>query len=209
MKRLALLSLFSILVTSLAFSDGLFSFGVHGNFANLDVAEPLHRAYGTGFGFGLHGDYHLGVATVRVSGDYIGFGADHDFYTTLIYDAVVADYPDLLRQDVQVTGGGTISIISIGVNGKYGFPQTALSPYLLAGVGLGILSVSTINATLQDAPIAVDTGLPNQTRFMVNLGGGADFPVGSATLFVEARYTWIFTQNEKTAYIPVTLGVTF
>lgn len=209
MKRLALLLLFTFMIPSFSFSDGLFSFGVHGNFANLDVAEPLHRVYSTGFGGGLHGDFHFGVVTLRVNGDYISFGADHDLYTTLIYNAILADYPDFLRQEVQVNGGGAIGILSFGLNGKVNFPGSVVSPYATAGAGMAALSVSTINATIQGAPATIVTGLSNQTRFMTNLGAGMDVPVGTLTLFLEAKYTWVFTKNEKSGYIPVTLGVTF
>ncbi len=209
MKRLALLSLFSLMITSLAFSDGLFSFGVHGNYAHINVADPLRRAYGSGFGLGLHGDFHFGNATLRVTGDYSSFGADHDVYTTLIYNAIVVDYPDLLRQDVRVDGGGTIGILSFGLNGKWNFPGQVISPYVVAGGGTATLSVSDLEATIQEAPATIVTGLSNQTRFMANLGAGIDFPIGSRTLFLEAKYNWIFTDNEKTTYIPVTVGVTF
>lgn len=209
MKRLALLSLFSLMITSLALSDGLFSFGVHGSFANLDVAEPLHRAYSSGFGGGLHGDFHFGFATLRVSGDYISFGADHDVYTTLIYNAILADYPDFLRQEVQVDGGGTVSVISFGVNGKFNFPGPVVSPYAIVGIGTAILNITQINATIQGAPATIVSDLTDQTKLAANVGAGIDFPIGTKTLFLEARYTWVFTDNKKSAYIPVTLGVTF
>jgi hypothetical protein len=209
MKRSALLFLFILIGSSFALSDGLFSFGVHGNFANLNVAEPLHSVYGSGFGGGLHGDFHFGVVTLRLNAEYLSFGADHDVYTTLVYNALVVDYPDLIRQDVRVDGGGTIGIFSFGLNGKFSFPQRQLSPYLIGGAGISSFSVGTISATLQNAPIAIETGLINQTKPMVDLGGGVDFPLGGSTLFLEAKYTWIFNKGETNTYLPVTLGVTF
>lgn len=209
MKRLVLLSLVSVMITSHALSDGLFSFGVHGSFANLDVAEPLHRAYGSGFGGGLHGDFHFGIATLRVNGDYISFGADHDVYTTLIYNAILAEYPDFLRQEVQVNGGGAVNVISFGANGKFNLPGSVVSPYAIVGVGTAILNVSHIDAIVQGAPATIVTDLTDQTKLEANVGAGIDFPIGSKTLFLEARYTWVFTDNKKSAFIPVTLGVTF
>lgn len=209
MKRFGLLCLCLVTVSSLALSQELFSFGVQGHFANLSVAAPLNKAYGSGFGGGLHGDFHLGFVTLRVNGDYIGFGADHDAYTTLIYDALLVDYPDLLRQEVKVDGGGTISILSFGVNGKFNFPGAKVSPYGILGLGTATLSISDLQTTLQGAPITIVTGLSNQTRLMMNLGAGVDFPLGTTTLFLEAKYTWIFTDNEKSTYLPVTVGVTF
>ncbi len=208
MKRVAILFLSMLMISSFALSQGLFSFGVHGSFANLNVAQPLHGAYSSGFGGGLHGDFRFGIATLRLNGDYISFGADHDIYTTLIYNVLLVDYPDLLRQDVKVDGGGTIGILTFGVNGKFNLPGRTVSPYVIAGLGTATLSVTDLSATLQGEPVTIVTGLSNQTKFMVNAGAGVDFPLGTVSLFLEVKYTWIFT-DEKSSYLPVTLGVAF
>lgn len=209
MRRLASLFLLALFISSLALADGRFAFGVQGDFANLNIAAPLDKVYGSGFGGGLHGDFRLGFVTLRLNGDYLRFGADHDAYTTLIYNVLLVDYPDLLRQEITVDGGGAISILSFGLNGKFNFPGPAISPYAIAGLGTATLSISDLQATIQGAPATIVTGLLNQTKFMMNLGAGIDFPLGTTTLFLEAKYTWVFTDNEKSTYIPVTLGVTF
>jgi len=46
-----------------------------------------------------------------------------------------------------------------------------------------------------------------ETKFSANLGAGVDLKVG-IELYVEARYTWIFTSGETSTYIPVSIGIT-
>ncbi len=209
MKQLTLLFFVALTTSSSALADGMFGFGVHASYANLNVPEPLKVAYGSGFGGGLHVDFRFGIATLRLNGDYTGFGADHDAYTSLIYDAIVVDDPSIYRSDIKVDGGGTIGILSFGVNGKFSLPHAAVSPYAIVGLGTATLSISEITATIQGAPASIVTGISNQTKFMVNAGAGIDFPLGRVVLFLEAKYTWIFTDNEKITYLPVTFGVTF
>jgi opacity protein-like surface antigen len=208
MKRLSLLMVLALTTASLALSNELFGFGVHANYANLNVAQPLKAVYGSGFGGGLHVDFRFGIVTLRVNGDYNRFGADHETYTNLIYDAVVADDPSVLRSDINVEGGGTIGILSFGANGKFSLPQAQVSPYAIVGIGVATLSITDITATIQGAPATIVTGFSNQTKFMLNAGAGIDFPLGNVALFLEVRYTWIFT-DEQSTYLPVTIGVTF
>jgi hypothetical protein len=209
MKRLTFLCFLTVTTSSFALSGGTFGFGVHANYANLNVAEPLKSAYGPGFGGGLHGDLRFGNVTLRVNGDYISFGADHDVYTTLVYNAIVVEYPDILRQDIKVDGGGTIGILSFGANGKYSLPNVKVSPYLIGGIGVAKTSISEISATLQGAPVTILTDFTSKASFMTNVGAGIDFPLGSTAIFLELKYTWIFIEGQTTTYFPISLGVTF
>ncbi len=86
MKRLVLLSILGLMATSGAFSAGMFHFGAHANYANLNVPDPLKSVYGAGFGGGLHVDYRFGFVSIRVSGDYSSFGADANALRNLIFD---------------------------------------------------------------------------------------------------------------------------
>jgi len=209
MKRLAILFLLIMITSSSALSGGTFGFGAHGSYANIYVPEPLKSAYGSGFGGGLHVDFRFGIATIRVNGDYDSFAADHDMYTTLIYDALLAEDPTFLRQDVKVDGGGMIGILSFGANGKFSLPNAKASPYAIVGIGMAKTSMSELSVTIQGAPAAIVTDFPSQTKFMLNVGAGVDFPLANNVLFLEVKYTWIFTENEKLAYLPITVGITF
>ncbi len=208
MKRSALLLILALMASSLAFPAGTVGFGVHANYASLNVPDPLKPAYGSGYGGGAHVDFRFGVATIRINGDYISFGADQGVYKDLIYNSAVAEDPTVDKNAISVDGG-RIGILSFGANGKFSLPGKSVSPYAIAGLGTATLSVSDLNVSYQGAPVGVQTGMSSQTKFMVNAGAGVDFSLGTLALFVEAKYTWIFTDNEKSTYFPVTLGVTF
>jgi hypothetical protein len=49
----------------------------------------------------------------------------------------------------------------------------------------------------------------DKTQFGANVGGGIQFGVGNAALFVESRYVRIFTPNRNTDMVPVVAGLTF
>jgi hypothetical protein len=47
------------------------------------------------------------------------------------------------------------------------------------------------------------------TRFALNGGGGLSWGIGGVALFVEGRYVRVFTANQDTDYVPVTIGLSF
>jgi opacity protein-like surface antigen len=208
MKRLAMFMVLAFMASSIALSAGMIGFGAQANYASLNVPDPLKLAYGGGFGGGLHLDFRFGVATLRVNGDYISFSADQNAYRDLLYNGAVAENPGLDKNAIAVDGG-RVTILSFGVNGKFSLPNMAVSPYAIIGLGSASLSMSDLNVSYQGTSVGVQTGVPTETKFMVNAGAGVDFPLGTLALFVEVKYTWIFTENEKSTYFPVTVGVTF
>ncbi len=175
------------------------SFGVHANLATINMAQPLDNVYGSGFGGGAHLDFNLVLISLRVSGDYISFGADHDKYR----DALNS----IPGVNVTSVGGGRLSIISGHVNAKLPIlPIPIISPYATGGIGLARISASDVEVT--QASGTTNVAIESETNTSVNLGAGVDVTLG-VTIFLEARYTWIFTKDETSTYIPVTLGITF
>ena len=45
------------------------------------------------------------------------------------------------------------------------------------------------------------------TKGGVTGGAGLAFPIGGASLFVESRYTNVYTQGEDTRWVPIVLGL--
>lgn len=208
MKRLLFLLLLALTVSSLGYSQNMIGFGVQADYANLNVPEPLKSAYGSGFGGGLHLDFRFGVATIRVNGDYITFGADQDAYRDAIFIGAGGEAAGVVRTDINMEGG-RINILSFGANGKFSLPHMAVSPYAIVGVGSATLSMGDVTVTYRGAPVPGITATETTTKFMLNTGAGVDFSLGAAALFVEAKYTWIFTEGDKSTYFPVTVGITF
>lgn len=208
MKRSALLLMLALMTTSFAFSAGMIGFGAHVNYATLNVPEPLKSAYGSGFGGGLHLDFRFGIATIRVNGDYITFGADADAYRDAIFNEAGGAAAGV-DKSVLTMEGGRINILSFGANGKFSLPHMAVAPYAIVGVGSATLSMGDVTVTYRGAPVPGISAAETATKFMVNAGAGVDFSLGTLALFVEAKYTWIFTEGDKSTYFPVTVGVTF
>ena len=204
MRRTLLLSLLSIGLSASALAAGPVRFGLHGNAAFLNVPEPVKEAYGFGYGGGAHLDISLVVLSVRVTGDYISFPIDEGKFKSIL--ALAAG--GVNASDFQFDGG-RIGILSFAVNGKMGLPVPVFSPYITAGAGLASISVSDLSITYQGQPVVSAAGQKAETKFSINAGVGADLDIIVATLFIEAKYTLIFTEGESSSYVPVTLGITF
>jgi hypothetical protein len=208
MRRLVLLLSFVLVTSSLALSVGKFGFGAHGNAASLNVPDPLKSVYGAGFGGGLHVDYRFGIVSIRLNGDYTSFGADVDKLRDVIFTEANGEAQGAVKSDL-TADGGRINILSFALNGKFSLPNSKVSPYLIVGLGSGTLSMSDLSIHYQGVPIEGFSAAETVTKFLSNAGIGVDFSLGSLSLFVETKYTWIFTENEASTYLPVTVGITF
>lgn len=75
----------------------------------------------------------------------------------------------------------------------------SVTPYVLGGIGYynGKVTVPSINF--------------DDSESKVGFGGGAGlrFPMGSASLFAEARYINIATSGSATTFLPIIVGVSF
>ncbi len=178
-------------------------FGVHGNFGSINVAEPMKSVYGAGLGGGAHLDISFAMLSIRVSGDYISFAPDNDKYRQ-----VLVGLTGTAAQGFAIDGG-RIGIFSGNVNLKSTFlPLPVLTPYITGGIGLANISVDEAKITLNGTPQGSIPGVKGETKTALNLGAGVDLKIG-VTLFIEGKYTWIFTEGETSTYIPISIGVTF
>jgi hypothetical protein len=194
-----------IAVTATAQVPGVSAaFGVHANLANLNVSGPLKEVYGMGYGGGAHLDIKLAMLSLRVSGDYITFSPDNDKYTSF-----VRSLPGFGSSSVAIDGG-RINIFSGNLNLKMPFlPLPIISPYITGGIGLVNLGVDDAKVTVNGASAGSIPGVKGQTKTAANAGVGVDLNLGAFTLFAEGKYTWIFTDDETSTYIPFAIGITF
>ena len=185
--------------------------GLHANVTLLNLpgpdvngSRPLKDVYGAGYGGGLHLDISFLAFGVRVSGDYITFAPDNDKYHSALVP-LVGNAASQFTVD-----GGRVNIISFNANGKLKIlPLPIVSPYLTGGVGLARISAEETKIAFQGGqPATAFPSFSSDTQSAVNLGAGVDFSLG-VSLFVEAKYTWIFTEGQTSTYVPVTVGVTF
>lgn len=87
-------------------------------------------------------------------------------------------------------------IAGANANIVYALPGTGIRPYLIGGGGIYGLKY--------DDPTRDWT-----TKFGVNGGIGASFPLSGFNTFVEARLHHVFTDTGTIQFIPVTFGISF
>lgn len=202
----------TIIVALLVVTAGLsaeanvrFGGGAHGGLSFSSFPDPIGEFYGMGFGAGAHGDLNIiEPVTVRLNVDYNRFGSDK---TKLENQFSVTD-PQGNPVPFEVTGlDATMFSVTANVLGK--IPTgSSVRPYGTIGFGLHSLSASNLKITSGGQTLLDQDSGDSSTNFGINFGAGTEFLLGSATLFVEAKYVLIFTENSS-AHIPITLGVAF
>ena len=208
MKKVLLLAIVSLFSLH-AFAAGPVSFGVQATGANINVEAPLKEVYGFGFGGGIHLDINLPlILAIRVQGDFVTFSPDKGKYQTLLSQTAAQLGYQTNPADFSVEGG-RINIISVNVNGKLSpLPLPLLSPYFTAGGGMANVGTTDLNVKYQGAAFP-GGGSSSKTNASANLGVGVDLDLIALKLYLEARYTWIFSSGATSTYVPVSLGVTF
>jgi opacity protein-like surface antigen len=185
-------------------------FGLHGNVTLLDLpgpdvngSRPLKDVYGAGYGGGIHFDISFLAFGIRVSGDYITFSPDNDKYRAALA-TLTGNAASLFSID-----GGRVNIASVNANGKLKIlPLPIISPYITGGIGLARINTEAATILFQGTRTGAFPSFSSATQSSANLGAGVDFNLG-VSLFVEAKYTWIFTEGQASTYVPVTVGITF
>jgi len=206
MKLLLAAALCLVLAASTASAIG-FGGGVHGGMSISTFPKEVKDYYGTGFGFGAHGDLKvLAFLTARLNFDYHMFSSDKNKIIDEVAKANGVATSDLTME------GFNASIMGITLNGigKVPVGKSTVTPYGLVGLGMHILSISDPKLTYQgqDVTSQVFNKTETETKFGINFGAGAEFRIAAVTLFAEVKYVIIFTENENTSHIPITIGVT-
>ena len=138
---------------------------------------------------GYNGTVFLGFRSV---GSPIGIRIDGMYNKMSVKDDASITLPGL-----GVVEAATIS--SANANLVYSLPGTGISPYLIGGGGIYGLKLDVDGANDPDM----------ETKFGVNGGIGASFPLSGFNTFIEARLHHIFSDNGSTQFIPVTFGISF
>lgn len=180
------------------------AFGLQADVANLKVGGSLEEVYGMGYGGGVHLDVEFMMFSLRASGDYITFSPDNDKYRSALSRLTGSAAAGF------AIDGGRVNIMSGTLSGKWGvLPLPLLTPYLTGGIGLARLSVDEAKVTLNGVAQGSIPAVQAETKTLANVGAGADLKLPGLSLYLEAKYAWIFTEGETSSYIPITLGITF
>jgi hypothetical protein len=164
----------------------------------LTAPQGEFRKDDNGFGFTL-GWQGMAILEFREPGRPVG----------LRVDVIFGENPanDQLNADVSAFAGQTVSA-KFGTLGANVDLMYSLGParrrggaYLLGGIG-------TCRVTLSETSGGISANT-SETKFAWNAGGGLTFPVGTAAMFVEARYvnvTTTFFASGKAPFVALTAG---
>ena len=208
MKRLVLVLVLLAVAASSSPAQLSFGGGAHTNLAFTSFPRPANEFYGLGYGGGVHADLNiLPFLSTRLSADYSTFSSDKAKLKGLF---TVRDRNGNLTNNFTVEGMN-VAVIGVMANVLGKIPTgSAFRPYGLVGFGLQILSNSDLNVVVDGETIPVEKAAATTTNFGLNFGAGVDFALGHRTsLFLESKYTLMFTSGESSSYIPVTVGVSF
>lgn len=181
LATLAVVALFGS--TSSAQSAKALSLGVSGG-----AAIPIGD-FGEDYTTGYNGTVSLMFKSV---GSPIGLRIDGMYNKMSVKDDRTITIPGLGVVEAAV-------ISSANANVVYSLPGTGISPYLIGGGGIYGLKLDVDGADDPDM----------ETKFGVNGGIGASFPLSGFNTFIEARLHHIFSDNGSTQFIPVTFGISF
>ncbi|HXF99938.1 MAG TPA: outer membrane beta-barrel protein [Bacteroidota bacterium] len=204
MKKLAIIAATLLVSSSTLLAASPVRFGLQATGANINVPKPMNEIYGFGYGGGVHIDFNLPVLlSFRLQGDYVRFSADQSKYQQLLASLVGGT----VASDFSIEGGA-ISVWSVYANVKSSFlPLPLISPYITGGAGIANLSSADATVKYQGQPLGGVPGVSGESKFSANLGAGVDLKIG-IELYLEARYTWIFTSGETSTYVPISIGIT-
>lgn len=106
---------------------------------------------------------------------------------------------------ISIPGFGIVDaavIMGANANLVYSLPGTGISPYLIGGAGVYGLKLDVDDGEDPDS----------ESKFGLNGGIGASFPLSGFNTFIEARFHHIFTKDAlgdsaPTQFIPITFGI--
>jgi opacity protein-like surface antigen len=162
------------------------------------VAMPAQAQVRFGVGGGLllpTGDY----GTLDKMGFTGGVGVVVPIGTTPAAVRIEGTFSQTSHDSAAVGFGGKTKIIGGMASLVYSFQAGgSVTPYILGGLGYYNVKIDV-------------TGLGSGDESKVGFGGGGGirFPMGSASLFAEARYMSISTSGSSLTFFPIIVGVSF
>jgi len=161
-------------------------------------------------GFGFLGSTNIPLTKtlyLNINSHYIMFGFDEDGFLDWVSDESGVNIRNVSGLTIS---GANASALSATLSLK-----TILSPkesstkfYLLGGMGINYFSIDDISFYYRGDSFSLDGD--SETKPILNIGAGLFFPISpDVDLFLEARYCIIFTDDDNTQYIPLSLGISF
>ena len=93
---------------------------------------------------------------------------------------------------------GDVKIIGSWLNAILKFPATSVSPYILAAPGFANIKADVENVDSE-----------SETKFAAQFGGGVMVNLAGMATNLEAKYVTVFTEGERSNFVPITVGILF
>ncbi|MGI9077806.1 MAG: hypothetical protein ACR2G6_10865 [Gemmatimonadaceae bacterium] len=93
---------------------------------------------------------------------------------------------------------GDVKIIGSWLNAILKFPATSVSPYILAAPGFANIKADVENLDSE-----------SETKFAAQFGGGVMVNLAGMATNLEAKYVTVFTEGERSNFVPITVGILF
>ena len=172
--------------TSSAQSAKAISLGISGG-AAIPVGD-----FGEDYSTGYNGTVSLMFKSI---GSPIGLRVDGMYNKMSVKDDRTIGVPGFGIVEAAVITGANANLV-------YSLPGTGISPYLIGGAGVYGLKLDVDDGDDPDS----------ESKFGLNGGIGASFPLSGFNTFIEARFHHIFTKDAlgdsaPTQFIPVTFGI--
>ena len=181
--------------------------------ANAQISKPFNIYAGAGLSLPMGPDaikdtYKTGIQ--GLGGVGFSMGPKFQLVGNIGYNSFAMDWEQLeqtLSLSLTDMSGGSLIAFTIGVDGKFdlGLPAAPMTPFLVGGAGLAMLSISDVSDGTFSVPVSYDA-----TKVYFEFGAGVEFKAGPAfNMFLMGKYVNIATEGESLSYVPVTLGVKF
>jgi opacity protein-like surface antigen len=209
MKYVALVAVMFFAFANTMDAQIKFGAGPEVGIAFSSVPKPLNDYYGSGFGFGVHGDVDIiKYFAVALNLDYRMFPLDK---TKLGDQLAMANG---VNPGSVTVSGLTVSDFSIMVNGVGKIPLDGpVTPYGVAGLGMHFTSSSDPTVTYNGQDVTALAGFgkgTSESNFGIDFGAGAEVKVTKTVgVFLDFRYILVFSTGENTSFMPITAGATF
>jgi hypothetical protein len=182
LKALTAVAMATAFTASTAHAQTPVSFGVGGG-----VNVPLSD-FGDQAKLGFQGTALVQFAPANLP---VGFRVDGTYQQNNFSDDFATAFGDGKVQQIY----GTADVVYTFTTAE----SSMFHPYLIAGGGV-------YNGKAKFDGVSDSE---SSTKFGVNGGAGFDYAVGSASVFLEARFHNVFTEGSNTTFVPITVGVKF
>lgn len=200
---IAITAIYLVVLTSIGIAqDRKFEFMAGGGIESPISPSQFNDLFELGFTGKFAAGYFISPQfTVGANLSYNRFGLDR---SGLFKEIGVLEDPNI------TVSGGELSVFEFaGVAKYYILPGSRMTNFYILG-GPGVAVSRSAEITVKTPEETMTSNSESETDFMLTGGVGLRQKLGSNLgLFVEGRYSYLFTTGDNISYLPLRIGITF